>query len=450
MKRKITTVFEKWKKNGARKPLLVYGARQVGKSYAIREFGLKNYQNLIEVDFERNALARTIFYGDLDPPGIIRSLEKMFDKRIQPQETLIFFDEIQSCPRALTSLKYFAQDIERNLSHYQIIAAGSLLGVLTQHKREDTLETIAFPVGKVEEVIVYPLDFEEFLWASDQEWLAEQIGKRFQALSPMDDVVHQQALKSYQDFLVVGGMPEVAARFHDRDDFRQTQKGIIANYISDMTKYRDNKLQSLKDIDVYGSIPTQLCRENKKFIYSGVKKGGKGRDYYPSILWLKDARIAIRCLKATVGNLPPKSSENTDFFKLYLSDTGLLCYQLQVTSNNLNLYDRSYQGAITENYVACSLQSKIQSLIHELHYWKTGEKTESAEVDFIIAFDDGNIPIEVKSGLRVHSQSLNVFVKKYSPKYAIRLSEKNFGWQNNIKSIPLYAAFCIEDTVSVK
>ena len=447
MKRKITAIFDKWKKNGARKPLLVYGARQVGKSYAIREFGLQNYQDLIEVDFERDASARTVFNADLDPQDIIRSLEKIYNKRIEPQETLIFFDEIQSCPRALTSLKYFAQDIERGSSRCQIIAAGSLLGVLTQHKREDTLETIAFPVGKVEEVIVYPLDFEEFLWASGREWLAEQIGKRFQELSPMDEVLHEQALKAYRDFLVVGGMPEVVARYLDRDDFRQTQKGIIDNYISDMTKYREDKLQSLKDIDVYSSIPAQLSRENKKFIYSLVKKGAKGRDYYPSILWLKDARIAIRCLKATVGDLPLKSSENKDFFKLYASDTGLLCHQLQVTFSNLNLYDRGFQGAVTENYVACCLQSKIQSLIHELHYWKAGEKTESAEVDFLIATGDGNIPIEVKSGVRVRSQSLNIFIKKYSPKYAIRLSEKNFGRQNNIKSLPLYAAFCIEDMI---
>jgi predicted AAA+ superfamily ATPase len=371
----------------------------------------------------------------------------VYNKQIDPEKTLVFFDEIQRCPRALTALKYFAQETERGLSHYQIIAAGSLLGVLTQHQREDTLETIAFPVGKVDEVITNPLDFEEFLWASGQDWLAEQIRKNYRELSPMEETLHQQAIKADHDFLVVGGLPEVVARYLARDDYNQTQRNIIANYIADMTKYRDDKLQSLKDIDVYNSIPAQLSRENKKFLYAGVKKGAKSRDYYASVLWLKDARIAIRCFKTKVGNLPPKSTEDRDSFKLYLSDTGLLCHQLQVTLNNLNLYDRSYQGALSENYVACALQNKIESLIHELHYWKAGEKTESAEVDFVIATNEGNIPIEVKSSSRVRSQSLNVFIKKYFPRYAIRLSEKNFGWQNKIKSLPLYAAFCIEDMI---
>jgi predicted AAA+ superfamily ATPase len=445
MRRKIERVFEKWKQDGTRKPMLVYGARQVGKSYSVREFGLKNYQTLIEVDFERDSSVQAVFNTDLDPPSIIRSLEKLYNKQIDPEKTLVFFDEIQRCPRALTALKYFAEDTERGQSHYQIIAAGSLLGVLTQHIREDTLETIAFPVGKVEEVITYPLDFEEFMWASGQEWLSEQIRKHYLELTPMDETLHQQALKTYYDFLVVGGMPEVVVCYLARDNFDQTQRSIIANYAADMIKYRNDKLQSLRDIDVYNSIPAQLSRENKKFLYSGVKKSAKSRDYYASVLWLKDARIAIRCFKTKVGNLPPKSSEDQDFFKLYLSDTGLLCHQLQVTLRNLNIYDQSYQGAVTENYVACALQNKIRSLIHELHYWKASEKTESAEVDFLIATNEGSIPIEVKSGLRVRSQSLNVFIKKYSPQYAIRLSEKNFGWQNNIKSIPLYAAFCIED-----
>ena len=427
--------------------MLIYGARQVGKSYAAREFALKNYQALIEVDFEKDSLARTVFNTDLDPSGIIKSLEKMYNKQIDQEKILIFFDEIQRCPRALTALKYFAQETERGQSHYQIIAAGSLLGAPTQHKREDTLETIAFPVGKMEEVITYPLDFEEFLWASGQEWLAEQIRKHYRELSPMDEIVHQHTLNTYHDFLVVGGMPEVVERYLAGNNYDQIQRSIIANYVADMTKYRDDKLQSLKDIDVYNSIPSQLSRENKKFLYSGVKKGAKSRDYYASILWLKDSRIAIRCFKTKVGNLPPQSCEDRDFFKLYLSDTGLLCHQLQVTLKNLNLYDQSYQGAVTENYVACALQNKIQSLIHELHYWKAGGKTESAEIDFLIATNEGNIPIEVKSGLRVRSQSLNVFIKKYSPQYAIRLSEKNFGWQNNIKSLPLYAAFCIEDMI---
>jgi predicted AAA+ superfamily ATPase len=445
MERKITLAFIHWQQRGALKPLLVYGARQVGKSWAVRDFGRRHYHDLLEVDFERNVLARSIFNTNLDPPAIIAALEGIYNTKIHPRETLIFFDEIQRCPRALTALKYFAQDAERGASHYHVIAAGSLLGVLTQHRQPQTHEVVTFPVGKVDDVIAYPMDFEEFLWGSGQTWLAEQIRVHYQQNTPLDEDLHHQALQYYRKFLVIGGMPEVVARSIAGDDYQVVQKNIVTDYLADMTKYRDHKLQSLKDIDTYNSIPTQLSRENKKFAYTGIKKSAKSRDYYPSILWLKDARVAIRCFKSTVGNMPPKSSEDQTFFKFYLNDTGLLCHHLQVTLANLEVYDQNYRGAITENYVACALQSQIQSLAHELHYWKTSEKDGSAEVEFIIATPHGTVPIEVKTSTHVQAKSLGVFIKRFQPPYAIRLSEKNFGFQNNIKSVPLYAAFCLEE-----
>jgi predicted AAA+ superfamily ATPase len=211
-----------------------------------------------------------------------------------------------------------------------------------------------------------------------------------------------------------------------------------------MTKYCPG-MQALKNIDTYNSLPTQLSRENRKFTYAGIKDGATGRSHYPSVLWLKDARVAIRCFKSTSGNMPPKASEDQNSFKFYLNDTGLLCHQLQITEANLDVYDQNYRGAVTENYVACALQNKIQSLTHELHYWKTEEKKGGAEIDFIISTNDGTIPVEVKSGENVKAKSLSVFVKRYSPAYAFRVSARNFGFENGIRSVPLYAVFCIDE-----
>ena len=441
----------KWKISGALKPLLLYGARQVGKSYSVLEFGQENYTQVLEVNFEQDQGARTVFELDLKPRKIVQALENLYNTKIDTPKRLIFFDEIQKCPRALTSLKYFAEEKKRGQSQYNVIAAGSLLGVISQRGglKEAALEPAdhaTFPVGKVDEVIVYPLDFEEFLWAGGHNYLAEKIRESYASAARLDETLHQQALALYRTFLVVGGMPEVVSGYFAGNNYRNVQKNIIADYISDMTKYCEG-VQALKNIDTYHSIAVQLGRENKKFIYSAIKKGAEGRTYYPSILWLKDARVALRCFKSTQGNLPPKASEERSSFKFYMSDTGLLCYQLQINEANLEVYNQNYRGAVSENYAACALQGKIQSLFEELHYWKTDEKKGSSEVDFLLATNDGTIPLEVKSSENVRSKSLRVFCDRFHPAYAIRTSAKNFGFENGIKSVPFYALFCLHGLV---
>jgi len=304
-------------------------------------------------------------------------------------------------------------------------------------------------VGKVDEIIVYPLDFEEFLWALNCTWLVEQIRECYKNNTGIEDILHQKALELYRNFLVTGGMPRVVAQLIAEKDYQEAQRDIINDYFADMVKYSEKK-QSLCNIDAYNSMPKQLAvgKESKRFILGRIDKSTNGsRDYRDCVTWLTQAKIAVRCNKIAVGNAPLKVSEDRNYYKLYLSDTGLLCHQLQITAANLDIYNQNYRGAITENYVACALQSKIQSLTHELHYWKASEKTESAEVDFIIATNQGNIPIEVKSGLHVRSQSLNMFIRKYAPPFALRISEKYFGWQNNIRSVPLYAVFCLDEMI---
>jgi predicted AAA+ superfamily ATPase len=260
----------------------------------------------------------------------------------------------------------------------------------------------------------------------------------------METALHEQALSFYRTFLVVGGMPEAVEQYLSGKNYQVIHKNIIADYISDMTKYCVGA-QALRNIDTYNSIPTQLSRENKKFTYTTIKRSANGRTYYPSILWLKDARVALRCFKSTKGDIPPKASEDKNCFKFYLSDTGLLCYQLQINEANLEVFNQNFRGAVTENYVACALQNKIKSLTEELHYWKNDEKRGSAEVDFLLSTDQGTIPLEVKSGENVQAKSMRVFINRFKPRYGIKTSTKNFGFENAIKSIPLYALFCLEE-----
>jgi predicted AAA+ superfamily ATPase len=444
MERKFTRALKTWKEKEATRPLLVYGARQTGKSYAVARFGRENYQSFVTVNFEEFPFLKNAFSVSVSPRDVVRSLEAMLQTKIDERNTLMFFDEIQKCPPALTALKYFAEDAESGRSHYNVIAAGSLLGVTLERTAEEREYT--FPVGKVQELIVYPMDFEEFLWARGERWLAEAIKSAYEKKSPLDEQVHRQALTRYRQHLIVGGMPKVVADFMEGRDYAASQRDILNAYLADMTRYSD-KRQGLRNIDAYNSLAAQLAgeRENKRFIFSRIEKTTNGsRDYRDSVGWLVQAKLALRCVKMTVGDMPPKASEDKSYFKLYLSDTGLLCHQLQVTETNLEIFDQNYRGALTENYVASALYSKIQSLSRELYYWKLNEKTGSAEVDFIITTDEGNIPLEVKSSRNNRSRSLGIFVDKYAPNYALRVSSRNFGVEKNIVSLPLYAVFCVD------
>jgi predicted AAA+ superfamily ATPase len=428
MERKITQELLKWKSNENRLPLVIYGARQIGKTYAILEFGKKNYKNTIYVNFEEEAALIPYFDDSIKPKHVIKVLEEYYNIKIDSKDTLIIFDEIQTCNRALTSLKYFNEEAKE----FCIIAAGSLLGVSINASK------FSFPVGKVQTITMYPFDFEEFLWAKNKNILINKIKECYKKNIPLSQEMHDEAMDIYFEYLLVGGMPLAVYQYITDNKiltYNEIQKSISDAYIADMTKYSD-KSQSVKTIATYESIVPQLAKENKKFQFNLIQKGARTSLFGESIDWLIRAGVVVKCIKFLKGDNPPMTSVDLSCFKLYLSDVGLLTNKIGINKANIENFNNMYMGAITENYVANSLLSNG----NELYYW---ESSNTAEIDFVIITDDGNIPIEVKSNMNNRSKSLNVFMKKYNPKYAIRISAKNFGFDNNIKSIPLYATFCI-------
>ena len=428
MKRKIYNYLLEWKNLKNKMPLILYGARQVGKTFIVNEFGEKNYKNTVYVNFEQDEKIIPYFESSLSPNDIINVLEKFYNSKIIPNQTLIFFDEIQNCNKALTSLKYFTEQAPE----YDIIAAGSLLGVSINR------ENFSFPVGKVIMKTVYPMNFEEFLMACKKDLLIEQIKKSFQTSQPLNDILHKEALELYKEYLIVGGMPMVINSYLENSEtlkYTDIQSLILSAYTSDMAKYTENS-QSIKTISAYESIPSQLGKENKKFQYAMIQKGARASLFGESIDWLLNAGLVLKCDKTSRGDVPPNMYADVSSFKIYMSDVGLLSNKSKITNNNIDEYNQLYRGAITENYVAEELKTNG----YDLYYW---EATTGSEVDFIIIKDEKIVPIEVKSSENTKSKSLNSFVKQYKPDYSIRISSKNFGFENGIKSVPLYAVFLI-------
>jgi len=430
MKRKITERLLKWKKQTRdRMPILIHGARQVGKTYAIQEFGVNYYKNMVYVNFEMESGIVPYFEGNISPERIIKILEQYLHVTIIPEETLIFFDEVQICERALTSLKYFAE----TAPEYHIVAAGSLLGVAVNRNK------FSFPVGKVYIETMYPLNFEEYLWAKGKELLIEQIKNSFSNDEQLPEALHREALEEYYDFLITGGMPSVV-KTHVSKDIVITEdeiKALILNsYIADMSKYATHS-ESVKIRGAYESIPAQLAKENKKFQYKLIKKGARASLFGESIDWLVNAGVVLKCSKCEKGMMPPAAYLDLTSFKLYMNDTGLYANRTGITIQALVSPElNQYKGALIENYVACELSAKH----YELMYW---ESANTAEIDFIIVKNGNVIPVEVKSAQNVKAKSLAVYKEKYKPKYSIRISTKNFGFENEIKSVPLYAVFLI-------
>lgn len=434
MKRLIDNYLLKWKNDPERKPLLVYGARQVGKTYSIYEFGLANYDNVIYLNFEGNAGLKAIFDPDLVPNRIIDEIESVTNQKVLKDKTLIVFDEIQECEKALTSLKYFCE--ERRDVH--IIAAGSLLGLAVNRGH------YSFPVGKVNMVTMYPLNFEEFLMALDQYELIDKIKEAYRSSSALPSVVHNTILEYYHKYLIVGGMPSAVQSFVNNKDYgyvKIIQDEILSSYRGDMTKYVDLK-ESDRIIAAYNSIPSQLAKENKKFLYSLIGSGARARTYEDAIEWLKTAGVVYKCNKVTEGTLPLKIHEDFLSFKMYMNDVGLLTDSLNISAKNIltNNLSSDAKGTLAENYI---MQQLVSIGIYP-YYW---ESRNSAEVDFVIQLDDEVVPIECKYADNVKAKSLTVFANKYSPKYSIRVSSKNFGFENNIKSVPLYAVFCLKEKI---
>ena len=429
MKRKIYNSLVEWKNKPGRMPLIVNGARQVGKTYILQEFGKLEFDNYIIVNLETDKPLSEQFEVNITPTPIIQYLETIHSKRIIPGKTLIILDEIQACERALTSLKYFYEQAPE----YHIVAAGSLLGVAVNRKK------YSFPVGKVDEINMFPMDFEEFLWAIERENFADIIRDHYKSNETLE--VHSTAIDFYNKYLIVGGMPASVKAFIDNNSFvaaADIQNRVLNEYIADMSKYAEPPT-SVKIRACYESIPAQLAKENGKFQYRVVKRGGSATFFGESIEWLKYAGIVMKCQKISHGTMPIKVYTDLSDFKLYMSDVGMLTMQSGMMTQAILSpieTDIPFMGAIAENYVA---QAFTANLI-PLFYWKNDN---TAEVDFVIQKGADVIPVEVKSGTQVRSKSMGIFMKKYKCSYGIRLSKKNFGFENGIKSVPLYAAFCI-------
>mgnify|MGYP001182042247 FL=1 len=428
MKRKITQQLVEWKNSSARKPLILNGARQVGKTFILREFGRENYKNTVYVNLESNGTVASMFNDDISPSKLIKYLEAETGERILPNETLIILDEIQSCERAVTSLKYFCEEA----SDYHIAAAGSLLGVAINRNQT------SFPVGKVNVIRLYPLDFEEFLTATENDLLIDEITECYTQMSPMNEGLHQKALDLYHDYLIIGGMPEAVKAFIETNsyiDASLVQSSIIDSYTADMAKYASNS-EAVKIRACYNSIPAQLAKDNKKFQYKVVQKGGSSSIFGASLEWLKQAGVILECQRVDQGTMPLPVYADQTSFKIYMSDVGLLVNKSQMSVNTIITGESNiFMGAVTENYIAQQLAAKN----YPLYYWTVANS--QAELDFVLQKNDKIYAIEVKKGEHVRSRSLSVFKQKYSPDYAIRFSQKNFGKTEDVISIPLYAAF---------
>lgn len=423
--------LESWKKSPHRKPLILQGARQVGKTYSVLEFGRLYYENVAYFNFETNPKLNETFEENISPDYLIPILSHIAGQTIVREKTLIVFDEVQLCERALTSLKYFYE----NEPDYHIIVAGSLLGVAVNRAR------FSFPVGKVDMKTLYPMDMEEFMLALGEEELVKQIRECFQTDTPLPSALHDAAIQLYRQYLVVGGMPECVLQFAETRDYiliRHTQDTILASYLNDMSKY--NNLNEIKKTRlVYDNITVQLSKKNTRFQYKLVKKGGRASEFENAIEWLTLSGIVSQVYKVEQIKKPLENYKNIDAFKIYVSDLGLLCAKKDLIATDI-LYMvedlNDFKGGMAENYV--NVQLSING--YRTYYW---ESERGAEIDFIIQREGKLIPIEVKSADNTRAKSLTVYMKTYNPEYAIKLSTKNFGFEDGKKTVPLYAAFCI-------
>ena len=431
MYRKIISYLEEWKSSQHRKSLILQGARQVGKTYSILEFGRTHYENVAYFNFETDPKLNETFAENISPDYLIPILSHIAGVSIVREKTLIVFDEVQLCERALTSLKYFCEEAPG----YHIIVAGSLLGVAVNRAN------FSFPVGKVDMKTLYPMDMEEFMLALGENDLVARIKESFASDTPLPAALHDAAMQLYRQYLVIGGMPECVRQFVDTKNYilvRHTQDTILASYLNDMSKY--NNLNEIKKTRLaYDNITVQLSKKNTRFQYKLIKKGGRASEFENAIEWLCLSGIVSQVYKVENVRKPLENYRDIDSFKIYVSDLGLLCAKKDLAANDI-LYMveelNDFKGGMTENYV--NVQLTISG--YTTYYW---ESDRGAEVDFVIQREGQLIPVEVKSADNTKAKSLKVYIDTYKPAYAIKLSARNFGFEDGKKTGPLYAAFCI-------
>ena len=435
MYRKIMLELKKWKEKKDRLPLILKGARQVGKTWILKEFGKEYFEDVLYINFENAGNISNLFEENIDPKRIIEYLSAYNHKKIMPEKTLIIFDEIQELPRALTSLKYFAEQVPE----YAICCAGSLLGVFLHDK-------VSFPVGKVEFLELQPLDFEEFLIANNEKQLIDIIKNN--GMEKVPDLILDKLKEYLKRYFVVGGMPRVVRTWIEERDFElveQIQKGILEAYERDFSKHTDNSTAT-KIQYVWNSIPSQLAKENKKFLYGVVRNGARAREYENSINWLKDTGLIRLVNKVKCGDKQPlKAYEDLKAFKIYLLDIGLLRVMCELPYETIIDGDAIYNefnGSLTEQFVLQELNSIHK--INTVYYWSNDYQSE---VDFVVAYKNLVIPIEAKAGVNVKAQSLKNYIKQYEPKLAIRYSLLNLLLDNKILNIPLYTIWNTENYI---
>lgn len=415
----------KWKNSKRRKPLIIEGARQVGKTWLMKEFGKQAYADTVYINFDSNSRMADLFSADLDTDRLIMGLELYAGRKINPENTLLIFDEVQEVPRALASLKYFYE----NAPQYHIVCAGSLLGIALH-------QGTSFPVGKVDFLKLYPLSFSEFLMATGNERFAELLKKQDYEMITSFKQTYIDALKHYY---FVGGMPEAVQSFAESKDFnevRAIQKRILAAYEQDFSKHAPNEIVP-KIRMLWNSIPSQLARENKKFIYGLVREGGRAREYETAIMWLSDCGLVHKVSRVNAAGIPLKAYEDLKAFKLFIVDVGLLGCMTGLRQRTLLDGDDlfvEFKGALTEQYVCQQLKT-----IEDLGVYYYTNDRGSCEIDFVVDTGEQIVPIEVKAETNLRAKSLKTYRDRFEPELSVRTSMADYKKEDWLLNLPLYA-----------
>ena len=415
----------RWRESKRRKPLIIQGARQVGKTWLMKDFGSKAYADTVYINFDSNSRMAELFASDLNTDRLIMGIELYAGRKIDPNNTLLIFDEVQEVPRALSSLKYFYE----NAPQYHIVCAGSLLGIALH-------EGTSFPVGKVEFLSLYPLSFKEFLMATVGERFAELLDRQDYSMVTSFKQTYMDALKQY---FFVGGMPESVQSFAEEKDFnevREIQKRILAAYEQDFSKHAPIEIVP-KIRMVWNSIPSQLAKENKKFFYGLVREGGRAKEYEAAIMWLCDCGLVHKVSRVNAARIPLKAYEDLKAFKLFIVDVGLLGCMTGLRQGALldgNDLFTEFKGALTEQYVCQQLQT-----IDDLGvYYYTNDRS-SCEVDFIVDTGEQIVPVEVKAEVNLKAKSLKTYREKFNPEISVRTSMADYKKEDWLVNLPLYA-----------
>ncbi len=422
----------KWKNKKDRKPLILKGARQVGKTYILRQFGEENYTGVAYFNFDHDKDLYNLFTNTKDPKRILEQLSFIYGKAIKPEKTLIFFDEIQECPDALNSLKYFQEEA----NEYHIVCAGSLLGIRLSHT--------SFPVGKVEFMNLYPMSFSEFLLADNCENLVEYM-KNIKKENPIPYVFFNLLQEKLKAYFIIGGMPEAVYSWVNEKDMEKVnsiQDNILKSYESDFSKHVENS-EANKISLIWNSIPSQLAKENKKFLYQTIKNGARAREYENALNWLNDANLIYKIYNVKKADLPLKAYNDLSCFKIYLNDVGLLRKMANLDSRIViegNKLFEEFKGSLTENYVLNMLNVVFGNVPNYFSF-------DRHELDFVIQYKNMIVPIEVKSNMSTNNISLTKFNDKFDNNISIRFSMNNLSKNGKILNIPLFMIEYIEQFI---